>query len=204
MPPTTKRPEDDGVIMGGRSEKPDPTVLTTQQLERALIGLREILEARLDGNDRATGLIQKATDKLPEYIAEQIKQLERLHDEKFASVQKQFQERDVRTEQSGKDAKTAVDAALQAAKEAVGKSQEASDRAVAKSETATVKQIDQIGVLFQTMTGAVGDKIDDLKTRVLTVESRNAGSLPVALAIAAIAVAVLSAGFSVAMMFVKH
>ena len=170
----------------GSVPTPDPTVLTTEQLERAISGLRDllrtemaghrqVLETRLDDMDKAKDLLRVAIGKIPEEVDKNVVNLRTLHDEKFRSIQTQFAERDVRTEQSAKDSKVAVDAALQAAKEAVGEQNKSSSLAIAKSETATTKQIDQLGVLITATTKTTDDKIDDLKGRLTTIESRNNG-----------------------------
>lgn len=44
---------------------PDPTVLTTRQVIRETDALREIIETRLDGNDKAIELLQRQADRLP-------------------------------------------------------------------------------------------------------------------------------------------
>lgn len=198
-----KPPREDGLI-----PVPDPTRLTTEQLQREIFGLRELLEVklgeassavdlvrkiietRLDGMDEAIRLLQDTADKFhdrfPVRIDEKIAALREVneqrfnavtatHEEKFSSIQTQFRERDVRTEQSSKDSKVAVDAALQAAKEAVGEQNKSSALAIAKSETATTKQIDQLGMLIQTMTKGFDDKIVDVKDRVTRIEGTGSG-----------------------------
>ncbi len=137
--------------------------------------IKEILETRLNGMDRALDLLQELSNKLPAKIDEKINSLHQVHDEKFNSIQTQFRERDVRTEQSSKDSKVAVDAALQAAKEAVGEQNKSSALAIAKSETSTMKQIDQIMQLIQNGNKAVDDKIGDVKERLTRIEGRGEG-----------------------------
>ena len=149
---------------------PDPTTLTTQQLQREVAALRDILESRLDGMDKAITLIQRAVDRSPT-IAEIYAEFR----EKFNSVQTQFTERDTRTEQTSRDSKVAVDAALQAAKEAVGEQNKSSALAIAKSEAATTKQIDQIGTIISTMERAFNDKISDMKDRMTFVQGHAKG-----------------------------
>jgi hypothetical protein len=171
---------------GGLVPIPDPTELTTRQLLREIATSREVvevkitgvqqnLETRLDGMDRAIELLQKSTDQLPNLIASTMLKLQELHEEKFASVQKQFTERDTRTEQTSRDSKVAVDAALKAQQEAFGEQNKSSALAIAKSEAATMKQMDQIGVIISTGTKATDDKIDDLKSRVQAMESAKQG-----------------------------
>jgi hypothetical protein len=156
----------------GSTPRPDPTILTTQQLlreiatsrevvEKTLEGFRTVLETRLDGMDKAISLTQSHTDKLPSVVMEAVGQLQRLHEEKFRSVEKQFTERDTRTDKMAEATSTAVTAALQAAKEAVGK----------QSDQIT-KQIDQIVVLITTMQKGQDDKTEDIKSRMNMIESR--------------------------------
>ena len=97
------------------------------------------------------------------------------YDEKFASIGTQFKERDTRGEQTQKDSKVAVDAALQAAKEAVGEQNKSSALAIAKSEASTTKQIDQIGIIMSTSQKALDEKIDDLRTRLTNMDGRSKG-----------------------------
>lgn len=166
---------------------PDPTPMTTAQLKDALASLREILETkiegqrdlfqtRIDGMDKAVELLQERGNLQPAIIDAKIGTLRTLHEEKFDSVQKQFQERDTRTEQQAIGTKLAVDAALQAVKEAGAKQQDASDRAIAKSEVATTKQLDGIGTLISANTKAFDDKIVDLKDRVVLSAGKGQGA----------------------------
>lgn len=161
----------------GRLPIPDPTPMTTAALDRALSSLREILETniegveqllktRLDGMDKAVDLLQDRASLQPGAVDAKILNLRTLHEEKFDSVQKQFTERDTRTDQQASSTKLAVDAALQAVKEAGAKQQDSSDKAIAKSEAATTKQIDAIVDRIAANTKASDDKINDLKERI--------------------------------------
>jgi hypothetical protein len=161
----------------GSRPVPDPTVLTTQQLNREILSLKELLAARFEGYDKAIELLQARADKSPsiDVVDVNVKSLGALVDEKFKGVQIQFQERDIRTEQTSRDSKVAVDAALQAAKEAVGEQNKSSALAIAKSEAATTKQIDSIVLLIQSSNKGIDDKIDDMKNRLTTIEGAKAG-----------------------------
>jgi hypothetical protein len=157
---------------------PDPTVLTTQALVQSIAALREILEAKIDGNselfkarsetvDHTLRGLQIQLDRIPVVFSERINALQALHEERFNSIQKQFTERDVRTEQSAKDSKVAVDAALQAAKEAVGEQNKTYKEATAKAEASFTKQIDGMVTLISANAKAADDKISDLKDRII-------------------------------------
>lgn len=165
---------------------PDPSVLTTEQLQRGLATLREIIETRLDGGDKAVKLLQDSADKLPAFVEEQISHLKELHGEKFNSIQTQFKERDTRAEQMGANdkvavgtafsaAKEAVGAALQAAKEANSEQNKSNTQAISKSEAATMKQIDGIGTLIITTNKASDEKIAGLKERLDRGEGTTSG-----------------------------
>jgi hypothetical protein len=183
---------------------PDPSDLTTEALHREIYALRELLEVklganqdaikgskeiietRLGGMDKAILLLQEGADRVPSWVDEKIIALKEVHEtrfdalsathtEKFSSIQTQFKERDTRAEQSGKDSKTAVDAALQAAKEAVGEQNKSNATSIAKSEATTSKQIEQLGNLITAMTKAAEDKIADVKERLTRIESIGIG-----------------------------
>ena len=98
-----------------------------------------------------------------------------LSDEKFAGIQKQFIERDTRVEQTARDTKVAVDAALQAAEKAVGKQNESFSASINKSEAATTKQIDQQAATLSVAVGGLDSKISDLKDRVGRIENTAVG-----------------------------
>jgi hypothetical protein len=166
----------------------DPTDLTTQALSREITGLKELIGTRLEGMDKAINLLQDLANRSPtiSVIQERLVAQERINQEKFIaaaaernekfdSIRIQFRERDTRTEQTSRDAKTAVDAALQAAKEAVGEQNKSGALAIAKSEASTIKQIDQIAILLQNANKATDDKISDLKDRLTMIESRSGG-----------------------------
>src|ERR1035437_8475476 len=146
------------------------------QIVQEVKHLRELTEARLAEAAVATKLLQASTDRTPAQVDEKIRALADVHAERFSSIQTQFRERDVRTEQSSKDSKVAVDAALQAAKEAVGEQNEASSTAIGKSETATMKQIDQLGMTIAAQAKTQDDKVNDLKERLAVLEGRGTGS----------------------------
>src|ERR1022692_2248248 len=145
---------------------PDPSVLTTEQLLREINTLRALLETKIASTVKDIDRLEERIDGIPEITEEKVASLQALHEEKFNSIQTQFKERDTRTEQTSRDSKVAVDAALSAAKEAVGEQNRSSALAITKSETAASKQIDQQGQLITTSTGALNDKIDDLKERI--------------------------------------
>lgn len=153
---------------------PDPTLLTTQQLLRENVWLREVIEARINGMDKTIAQRQAALDLIPAAVDDKVKNLKELHSEKFGSIATQLEERD-----------TAVTAAFQAAKDAVGQQTMASDRAIAKSEAAITKQIDQLGVLIATTTAGLDGKISDLKERLTLIEGKGTGVATMWAAVAA-------------------
>jgi hypothetical protein len=155
---------------------PDPTLLTTELLRREIGGLRELLEVRLSGMDRANQLLsdnvtsrQITTDKQIAYLAE-------LHDEKFAGVGRQVLDRDIRSEQAILANKVAFDAALQALKEAILAQNTANAAAISKSEVATAKQIDSLQAIIQSSNDALSGRVGDLKERLDRGEASTSGA----------------------------
>jgi DNA anti-recombination protein RmuC len=165
---------------------PDPTLLTTQQLVAAIGALKELVFARIDGIERNLEGVHDSLEAIPGQTGRQVDHLRdvlevrfSLQDEKFRSIATQFTERDVRTEQTSRDSKVAIDAALQAAKESVSSQNESSSQAISKSEAATNKNIDQLGTLINSTTAGLNDKIDDIKDRLTRIEGVKAGGTDV-------------------------
>ena len=161
---------------------PDPTLLTTRNLQREIASLKELLFVRIDCLQELANASEHQQEAVSKDIGIQVHAAKELifqrfetSNEKFASIQLQFKERDVRVEQTARDTKVAVDAALQAAEKAVGKQNEAFGLSIAKSETATAKQIDQQGQLLNTTTAGLNDKIDDIKERLTSLEGEGRG-----------------------------
>lgn len=139
----------------GTTPVPDPTILTTQQLVAAIAAVREIIETRLDAMDTATNINKTATDKIPSLICDKVAALEKLHNEKFDGVEKQFKERDERQTVTSELNQKALDAALQAAKEAAG-----------KTELSFTKQIADLTGQFNTQNEAMNVRVNDVKARL--------------------------------------
>lgn len=177
------RPADaDDTESGTVVPRPDPTLLTTQQLLREMGALREViglteqaLHARMEAMDKAIVLLQTIIDRLPRMMEEKIDALQRVHEEKFKSIGTQFQERDTRTDKMAEATSTAIAAALQAAKEAVGAQNTSSAAAITKSEMATDKRIEQLGTLIAAGAKTSDEKIGDIKDRLTRIEGNQAG-----------------------------
>lgn len=155
---------------------PDPTLLTTQQLLRELAALRELVFTRLDGMDKATSLLSETVNRTPTVIQTEIKHVRELLEERFAGIDKQFHERDVRTEQAATASASALAAALQAAKEAVFEQAQAAAKAAEKTELSFTKQIDQIQLQIKTIGDGFSDRIAELKERIDRGEGQASGS----------------------------
>ena len=148
----------------GSTPVPDPTILTTQQLTMSIAASREIIETRLDAMDTATRLNKEATDKIPDIIKSVVCNLEKLQNEKFEGVEKQFVERDTRNDKIAELNQKALDAALQAAKEAAG-----------KTELSFTKQIADLTEQFNTKNEALDVRVNDLKGRLDKGEGTTSG-----------------------------
>ena len=165
----------------GDRPNPDPTVLTTQALDRESGHLRELVSQRLNAVDRQRetfvashgqemDLLNRERSEqflaLRELLMQRIDALDTLVDTRFNLLELQ------RSEQKS-DTKAAVDAALSAAKEAVKEQTTASALSIAKSETATTKQLEQQQATTTTAVEALRRADDELKERIQDVD-RNA------------------------------
>lgn len=141
----------------------DPTLLTTQALEKSISALRELMESRSKAIEneillQKTGLTRTddrlilRLDQMDGVIEKQVIHLQRLMEEKFKGVDQQFQGRDV-----------ALAAALLAQKTSVDEQNKANAASSAKAEGATTKQIDGIQSIIQANSRATDEKIDGVK-----------------------------------------
>lgn len=159
---------------------PDPTTLTTDQsnrlreeMQREIAHVKEFFEARLTSIERSiVDAEARATKKLDQVSPD----LLALTDEKFASIAKQFAERDVRTEQAASATKIAVDAALLAQKELVNAQNVSNAAALAKSEAGFVKEIDSLKALLAASAASLGDRVQALSSRLDRGEGISSGA----------------------------
>lgn len=173
-----ERTVDDGQTwQQGSRPVPDPTVLTSQALQREVAGLKELFETRLDAMDKAITLLQSRADQSPsiDVVSESVISLRKLFIEKFRRVDTQISERDTRTEQTATESSKAIAAALQAAKEAVSEQNKSNAASMEKTEMALTKQLDQQQVLMRQTTEALESQVDDLKERINLAEGRTRG-----------------------------
>jgi chemotaxis protein histidine kinase CheA len=143
----------------GLVPRPDPTLLTTEQLRREIAG------------------VEKALDAFRELYDSKIESQSDIIGERFRSVDKQLVLVERQRVEQKEDTKAAVDAALTAQKEAVKEQTTASERAIAKSEAATTKQLDQQALTFRTAIEGLTDLVNDVKERVGKLESIKQGSV---------------------------
>src|ERR1700687_2874787 len=156
---------------------PRPPFPTPAGPRRDVSALREILQARLDGMDRATALLSETVNRTPTVIQVEISHVRELiqeklgtlggsAEEKFKSIELQFTERDVRTNQAAIAADSALKAALQAAKEAVFEQAQAAAKAADKTELSFTKQIDLLLAQIKALGETFGDRLAELKERI--------------------------------------
>lgn len=152
--------------------EPDPSVLTTQQLDRAIKDERDWVLAKLDvlverliGMDKAAVLLSDTVNRVPTDVQKGMAQVREIIDEKFKSVDQRFQERDTRSERESRDNKVAVDAAFAAQKEAASEQNKSNTLAIDKSEKATAETLNKQADLFKSTTDALTGRISDEKER---------------------------------------
>lgn len=156
---------------------PDPTTLTNELVSKAIAALREIIETRLEGNDKAVALLSQWREHLPQEIDKAVGHLRQIHDERFDAVKDliavfkeavndRFTLNSEQTDKAARDVKSAVDAAFAAAKEAVGEQNKSNALSITKSEAATAEAIRQGQTLFQSAISALTTQMNDLKSRL--------------------------------------
>jgi len=172
---------------GGRFPVPDPTTLTTEALRREVASLQVLIEQRIkalqDLTSQTTTSLKERSDEKEVRIQEQLQSLEtQLRDlvtqaadnckAQFERISAQLAQVEALRVEQKSDTKAAVDAALTAQKEAVKEQTAAFREAVAKSEAATAEQIKQLTTTAGTAKEELRRAIDDVKERVVDVDSK--------------------------------
>jgi hypothetical protein len=175
---------DSGKETGGFT---DPTHLTTQQLDRAIVDLRQEIITRLEADEKAAALAHEDLVRVPTTVDKAVAASEDVLNakrnalaevmlEKFSGVNTQFVERDKRTEQLTIANSTAIAAALQAQKEAVGEQNKAFSEATDKSNKATAEAINQLQTLFNSNISSLTTQLNDIKSRIDRTEGQKGGA----------------------------
>lgn len=131
---------------------PDPTALTTEQVDKAKIELTRLFDEQLHGLSKEIGV------KF-DWIADQLSTIERHRIEQKV------------------DTKTAVDAAFAASKEASAQQAASSEKAIAKTELAAIEQSKQQQTTFAAELKGIIGQVSDIKDRLITIEALKLGSI---------------------------
>lgn len=167
-----------------------------KRAESIMAASQQSIETALRSVAEAGKIFQTQVNQMPTETAKSIDHLRGLQQEKFDSIQRQFDERDIRSRASETAASVAVTAALQAQKEAAAQQQESNSVGIAKSENATTKQLDGILALFSTTNAGTSDKLAAINARLDRTEGKSTGlssNLATGIAAIAVLVALLSA-----------
>lgn len=152
---------------------PDPTVLTTELVDRAIAAYKAVMEERLGAMDKAVVLVATQIAEIaPNTTAAQElmhKELDRrMHSERefmemlVGRIEEVFNEKFSSVEGTFASNALALTAALAAQKEAAAESNKSGTLAIATAAVNTQKQIDAQGVLLTTNTKSLEGKISDI------------------------------------------
>jgi ABC-type Na+ efflux pump permease subunit len=162
---------------------PDPTVLTTQALEREVANLKEMtlreikglqdtITTRFSGMDEANTILRERQEKVPSETDNAIQHLREWITEKFNGIAKEFELVESRRVEQKADTKANIDAALTAQKESVGEQNKSNAAASTKMEASFTKQIEQQAETIAANKKSSDEKNDDLKGRLGLIEGR--------------------------------
>jgi hypothetical protein len=144
---------------------PDPSILTTEALEREIGHVRELFRGQLEDIVKDLARFQNNHDERHRDVVDAaISHLKELCDVKFGGIQQQFLDRDLRFAQGNAAADEAIKAALASA-----------EKAVAKSEATFTKEIDSIKALISTTAKAQDQQIRDIKDEQTGSRGKGAG-----------------------------
>jgi polyhydroxyalkanoate synthesis regulator phasin len=176
-------PDDEAATNRDNVPVPDPTRITMERLDATAATLRreiaygrEIIETRLSGNDEATRLRLGEIDKIwPGEVERLVGHLKEIHVTDIRNILDRFAANDAATRLAADTSQKALDAALLQAAALVRQQNEANDRAATKVEASFSKLIDQLGVQIQTEGKARDARVDEIKERVVALESQRTG-----------------------------
>jgi phage-related protein len=126
--------------------------------------------------DRHNEPVIDPTKNVLDLVEAAIKRQDDLRGELEKRMDREFSLVESRRVEQKTDTKVAVDAALNAAKEAVREQTTAADRSITKSETSASEQLRQQNTTFSTALEGIVRIQDDLKERIVKIESRKEGS----------------------------
>jgi hypothetical protein len=163
---------------------PDPSVMTTVQLDRAIGGVTEnfagqlrAVAVRVDGMEKAATLMHEDMVRVPTVLDREIKSARELLEaklanifdvvtERFARVDVMFSEGSRREKDLSVARDLALTNALNAAKEAVAEQNKANTAAITKSEISFSEQLKQLANTADQAYRSINEKIDDVKSRL--------------------------------------
>ena len=155
---------------------------------REVYCLRELLEERLAGMDKAIELVAQSYNKVPTAAQIDIANLRELQNEKFLSLNNRFNEFDKRAERQETEYSANIKTAFDAASQAISKT----ENAVAKTEAFLVKQIDQLFAVTQITANRV-QVLESSKAGAKEIKSDAATSHTMLIAAIGVATAIMVA-----------
>jgi uncharacterized coiled-coil protein SlyX len=177
----------------GRFSKSDPTRLTHELVEAAIMSLQRIIEVRIAAVEKAIEISHDDLVRVPTTVDRAVSQLRELLESKLAAndqsvqglrdnllekirgIQGQITETNARATLADQYKQTALDAALKSAQTLVEQAIDHVKESIKKTEDLFTKQIDAINASV-VQAGKTGDKeVADVKTRLGAIEGRTNG-----------------------------
>jgi hypothetical protein len=163
-----------GLTMSGPPSPSDHPAWRSN-VDDKIASLRDIMDARLNAMDRASVVLADNVNRVPTLLDRETSRLTELFDEKFASTQTQFKERDIRTDQDKIAASTAVTAALTALKEMIALQNTSNTAAISKSEASVITTLDSLNRIISSTKEGLSADINNLKQRMDRGEGTDRG-----------------------------
>lgn len=195
MPGPTIGREDDAWI-----PRPDPTKLTTEQLNREISALKSLFDAKFDARDEALETLRSASEARLKEGLRAVQHAEDVRNEKFNTAQaerrvieQRLSDMDRALELGRSTIDRHTDIALNQAHQlfeekmrglefkirdmdvAQKAALQATKEQAGERQSSVNKSIDQLSELMKTTVGALGSKFDDMRDRVTAIESHSKG-----------------------------
>jgi hypothetical protein len=161
--------DEGGSHMGNNSRDvrpiPDPTTLTTNQLNAAILALKELVVTRLDGMDKAMSLFNENITRVPTDTDKQIQHLKELHDTKIKSLEETVVSGFATTDRERVLIREVMRSELDALDRAHGTRLEGMDKAVSLLQVILNRGPEETQMRIDTLQTLLQEKLDGVQTQ---------------------------------------
>jgi hypothetical protein len=154
---------------------PAEVIAWRSSIEDKLLSLRDVIDTRLDGMDKAAEVLSDNVNRFPTLLDREAGRLQALFNEKTNNILDKIREHDDQAKQDKATSLENVKTALNALKELIALQNSSNATAIAKSEAATSNELAALERAISQSKEALSADITNLKQRMDRSEGANTG-----------------------------